>query len=952
MRRVPLEPAVPAESSRYEDLLVNAPIGVYRADRAGKLLDGNPALVRMLGRRSLEELLAENGDSPFSARPRLRFWLRLQSEGEIKGFESEWLRSDGRRVYLREHARAIRGPNREILYYEGTLEDISDRRAAEKQIQKERDFSSAVIDTAASLVLILDTKGRVVRFNQACEALSGFSFHDVVEKPVWASLVAPGDRDRAQEYFQHLLSGHYPGTHESTWMSRDGELRQITWSDSALLDENGAIRNVISMGIDITARKAAEDGLRQSERRYRELFESASDIVFRMGLDGRILSINAAGERLTGYNRNEFHNLSQVLDPDELDSTLKRLTAPINGGAGVRCELRFRAADGTNVYVDLNTTLTYENGEPIEILGIARDIMWRKRAEEFERGRRGILEMAARHEPLPAVMQQLARLVEAQFPQSTCSITVANIIPGGMQTPSRTLQIPIYQALEPEDPEFDRGFRMKWQMPALSREHGQLAVMTVLVSRTELPTPHESDVLASNIRLATLAIEHHLMTDGLQWNAYHDKLTGLGNRELFDARLRAAIANSGSDRRPLAIFFIDLDRFKLVNDTLGHEVGDMLIIAVAQRLAARIGHRGLVARMGADEFMVLIDPVYNREEVDSLARHLLACFETPFEADGQELFVSASVGCSMFPSDGEDSRTLQRNADTAMYRAKGSGRNRFLQFTPAMTAGLARRLKIQNQLHRALERGELQLYYQPQHDLKGDRMIGVEALIRWTSPDLGPVSPSEFIPVAEESGLIVEIGTWVLHEACRQCGQWYEAGHPLKIAVNVSAWQFARPDFVDTVRDALLHSGIPAELLELELTETVLMKEPVESTQELDLLRAMGVQVSIDDFGTGYSSLAYLQRLPIQSLKIDLSFVRAIPDTEEVPPLIRAITALAHGLNIDVLAEGVEQPYQARVLRQAGCDRVQGYLYGRPSPAAELTRLLSTDCRPSRIAAA
>jgi diguanylate cyclase (GGDEF)-like protein len=474
--------------------------------------------------------------------------------------------------------------------------------------------------------------------------------------------------------------------------------------------------------------------------------------------------------------------------------------------------------------------------------------------------------------------------------------------------------------------------------------------MTLLVPGSLAPTPQECDVLGNKVKLATLAIEHHLMSDGIRWNALHDKLTGLANRELFEQRLRAAIGESQDGEKPLAIFFVDLDRFKLVNDTLGHEVGDMLIKAVAQRLSACVDQRGFIARMGADEFMIMVNPMWRREEAESLARELLACFETPFDANGQELFVTASIGSSMYPWDAEDAQTLQRNADTAMYRAKVSGRHRFLQFAPVMIAGLARRLKIQNELHRALDRNELNLFYQPQHDLKDDRMIGVEALIRWTSPTLGPVSPGEFIPVAEESGLIVEIGTWVLHEACRQCRQWFDAGHPVKIAVNVSAWQFARPDFVDTVRGALTRSGIPTELLELELTETVLMQEPGEAARELDRLREMGVLVSIDDFGTGYSSLAYLQRLPIQSLKIDLSFVRAIPESEEVPPLIRAITALARGLNIDVLAEGVEQQYQARVLRRAGCDRVQGYLYGRPLPAAELTKLLSTDCRPSRIA--
>jgi diguanylate cyclase (GGDEF)-like protein/PAS domain S-box-containing protein len=918
----------------------------------GRLLDGNPALARMLGRSSLEDLLSENGSGPFSSGSRARFWQRLAREGEINGYESEWLRSDGGRIYLREHAQAVHGADSAILFYEGALEDISDRRAAEKQIQKERDFSSAVIDTAASLVVILDRQGRIVRFNQACEALTGYSFHDVAEKPIWELLRTPDEQERARLHLQRILAGDYPTTYEASWVSRKGDCHQIAWSDSALMDESGAVHNVISIGIDITGRKATEDALRQSESRYRELFESANDIVFRMALDGQLLSINHAAERLTGFNRNDVSNISQVLDRETLHRTREMLAAKLRGIPETQFEIKVQAADGSFVYVDLNTTLSYQNGEPVEVLGIGRDITWRKRAEESERGRRGILEMTARHEPLSAVMSKLARLVESRFPQSACSIEVTAPSPGGPHPPAEGLQTPVFQHLQPGTSEFDRGFRMKWQFPVVSREHGQLALISLLTPRSEPATPQDCDLMTSKTKLATLVIEHHLLTDGLQWSTQHDKLSGLANREFFDTRLRAAISASVGRRNPLAIFFIDLDRFKLVNDTLGHEVGDMLIKSVGRRLSDRIGERGFVARMGADEFMVMIAPIGSRQEADAMARELLACFEFPFDAAAQELFVSASIGCSMYPSDGEDAQTLQRNADTAMHRAKSSGRNRFLQFTPEMTAGLARRLKIQNELHRALERRELQLFYQPQHDLKYDCMIGVEALLRWTSPALGYVSPGEFIHVAEESGLIVGIGAWVLQEACRQCRRWSDAGYPIKVAVNVSAWQFARPDFVDTVRDALQTTGIPPQLLELELTETVLMQEPIDATAELDRLREIGVLVSIDDFGTGYSSLAYLQRLPIQSLKIDLSFVRSIPDTEEIPPLIRAIAALAHGLNIDVLAEGVEQPYQARVLRRAGCNRVQGYLYGQPAPASEVTRLLSTGCRPSRLAPA
>ena len=904
----------------------------------------------MLGRASLEDFLSENGSSPFSSQARGRFWLRLEKEEEVKGYESEWLRADGTRAYLREHARVVRGPNRETVCYEGTLEDISDRRAAEKQIQAERDFTSAVIDAAGTLVMILDCEGHIVRFNQACESLSGYSLHEVAGWSPWEAFSPPDETDIVRRYYGKVAGGEFPGEHECTWRAKTGALRRIAWSDSALLDSQGGIRNVISMGIDITDRKVAEDALRLSESRYRELFESASDVIFRMSLDGRILEVNAAAECLTGFNRSELHHQAQFLDPEPMALARRRLEEKLNGSPSARFELPVRTANGDYVYLDLQANVSYENGVPVEVLGIGRDITWRKRAEEFERGKRTILEMAARHEPLPAVMLKLTQLLEAEFPRSRCSIEVTPFKPD-CAPPVAPSRLPLYQPLSPASPEFDLGFRMQWQLPVLSSENVPLAVICVLTDRTDAPTAQESDTLANKVKLAALTIEHRHMTEGIQWDAQHDKLTGLANRGLFEQQLQQAISGSQDGRQPLAIFYVDLDRFKLVNDTLGHEVGDSLLKAVAERLSQLAGPRGLVARMGGDEFTVLIDSARSRKEADSVARELLRCFETPFDAGGQELFVSASIGCSMYPWDGEDVQTLRRNADTAMYRAKGSGRNRFLQFAPVMIAGLERRLKIQNELHRALERGELSLFYQPQHDLKNDRMIGVEALLRWTSRDLGPVSPGEFIPVAEESGLIVEIGTWVLNEACRQSRRWWDGGHPLRVAVNVSAWQFARPEFIETVQTALRESGIPPDLLELELTETVLMRESGEARADLERLRRMGVQVSIDDFGTGYSSLAYLQHLPIQSLKIDLSFVKSITDNEEIPPLVRAIIALSRGLNIDVIAEGVERPYQARVLRRAGCDKVQGYLYGRPVPPEAVTALLSTDCRPSVIAA-
>jgi diguanylate cyclase (GGDEF)-like protein/PAS domain S-box-containing protein len=946
MRRATVEvSSAPEHCGQFEDLLANGPVGLYRVSTSGELLMGNPALARMLGFKSLEELMAERDAGPFSDASRLRVWQRLENELEIDHYESEWTTPSGRQVYLREHARAVMNGTGEVVCYEGALEDISDRRMAERQLQAERDFSSAVIDTAGSMVLILDPRGRVLRFNKACETVFGYALHDIAGFHFWDVFVPEEGYSAARESFRRVATGEFPRRHEGNWRTKSGQLRLIEWSDSAIVDIRGQIRFVISTGIDLTERKIAEDALVESESRYRELFETASDIVFRAGLDLEILSVNQAAEEITGYNRSDIRYLSEVLDPQVAEMAREKVRAQIEGRKETRFEIPVRHADGGTVLLDLSCTVRYENGMPVELLGIGRDISWRKRAEEFERGRRQILEMAARQEPLDAVMLKLAELLEAQFPKARCAVQLGSpltVCAGhGRLSPGS----PCYCELPAEDAEYRNGFRARWRLPVIAADERVLAQFTLLLPRTESPTPLESDVLATAVKLAALTIEHRLMTERIQWAAQHDRLTGLPNRHLFEEKLRRAIARHKRDHRRLGVFVVDLDRFKLINDTLGHAVGDVLLKSVGARLSETIDGRGVVARMSADEFIILVRDL---EDAPALAKELLGCFDTAFKADGHELFAGASIGCSVYPDDGEDVQTLRKHADLAMYGAKASGRHRFLRFSPSMTTGMERRLSIQNGLHRALERNEFCIHYQPQYDLKDNRMIGVEALLRWTSPDLDMVSPSEFIVVAEETGMIMPIGAWVLREACRQGKIWQVAGYPVKVAVNVSALQFARAGFVETVEQALSDTGLPAHLLELELTETVVIQKPEEVREDLMRLRELGVLVAIDDFGMGYSSLSYLPNLPIQSLKIDRSFVQTISKAGEVPPLIRAITALARGLNMRVLAEGVEEDYQARVLRKAGCDLVQGYLYGGPAPVDEVTRLLARGCRASQ----
>jgi diguanylate cyclase (GGDEF)-like protein len=410
-------------------------------------------------------------------------------------------------------------------------------------------------------------------------------------------------------------------------------------------------------------------------------------------------------------------------------------------------------------------------------------------------------------------------------------------------------------------------------------------------------------------------------------------LTGLPNRRCFETQLGQCIAFANQTGAGLAVFYFDLDGFKLINDTLGHGVGDAVLKLLARRIEAGVRKGDTLARMGGDEFTLIAPGIDSPESARILADKLFACLFESFVVDGHELLLTASLGISMFPADGRDGVTLLQNADAAMYEGKRQGRNRRQFFNPAINVTVRERLELENCLRRALGRGELALHYQPEISLVSGEILRYEALLRWNSPSLGTVPPVKFIPIAEETGLIVPIGTWVLEEACRHAGRLFDSGSAAGVAVNVSSVQFSRPDFIDTVRAALETTGLAPSLLELELTESVVMKGPEDVAEKVAWLRHIGVSISIDDFGTGYSSLSYLQTLRVDNLKIDRSFIGNIPADAHALSLTQALVSLAHGLGMQVVVEGVETWQQLDAVKKMGCDLAQGYFIGRPAPA-------------------
>jgi len=446
--------------------------------------------------------------------------------------------------------------------------------------------------------------------------------------------------------------------------------------------------------------------------------------------------------------------------------------------------------------------------------------------------------------------------------------------------------------------------------------------------------------------------ERKLAEEQIAFLAYHDNLTALPNNRLFKDRLEHAISQAGRKGKILAVMYLDLDRFKLINDTMGHSAGDELLKVTSQRLIEAVRKNdsvavnsselsASVARLGGDEFTILLEDVKSIQAIAHIAGRVIESVSLPMMLERQEVHISTSIGIAMYPADGEKAEDILQYADTAMYHAKGQGRNNFQFYTESMNKSSVELLALENNLHKAVEQEELSLYYQPQVSTITGELVGMEALIRWNHPENGFISPGVFIPVAEETGMINRIGKWVIKEACEQGVRWIKAGYKLlKISVNLSARQLKDENLPKLIEDIMIETGMPGNMLGIELTESAIITDPDIALARLQEIKKLGVSLSLDDFGTGYSSLSYLKRFPIDTLKIDQAFVRDVKTDLEDAALIKAIIAMAHGLGMDVIAEGVEVQEQLEFLSVHGCDSIQGYLFSRPLPAAEMELML------------
>ena len=475
-----------------------------------------------------------------------------------------------------------------------------------------------------------------------------------------------------------------------------------------------------------------------------------------------------------------------------------------------------------------------------------------------------------------------------------------------------------------------------------------VGVMIFLSAEAGTFTPEFVELLQRLADNVSYALENFDRADAknkaderIEYLASHDSLTDLPNRELFNSLLRRAIETARRHQRRLAVLFIDLDRFKVINDSLGHDAGDMLLVQVARRLRGVLRSSDVVARLGGDEFVVILEECAETDDVENIAANLLSVLSQPMELGGHECHTTASIGIAMYPQNGGDALSLTKNADMAMYLAKEDGKNGFRFFSKEARAQSIEHLELETALRRALERDQLSLHYQPKVDVASGQITGVEALLRWAHPEFGMVPPLQFIPLAEETGLIVPVGRWVLKEACAQNMAWQRRGlRPVSVAVNLSPRQFIDEQLLQDIDEALAGSGMSPVLLQLEVTESMVMRNVSRAVRVLDAIRSRGIRLAIDDFGTGYSSMSLMKQFPIDTIKIDRSFVRDLPEDTEDRAITQAIIGMGKALGMTVIAEGVETAEQQAFLRSHGCDEMQGFLFSKPLPSRHMAELL------------
>lgn len=867
-----------------------------------------------------------------------------------------------------------RSESGEISGAYGVFENVTPERSAQQRIAQTslelaqvRTHFQMLFEHNPSVVIALDTEQRITDVNPAGVRISGFPRDRLVGSPV-SDFIPPSQRDRLRTFLSQALRGETL-TFSVDAYAADGRVIQYEATTLPILS-NAAIVGVYGLLENVTERMRAErtvaaqrEEILDLEHDFRSLFERNPEGIALLSTDGVVLDVNKAVLQAGGRSREEVvgSNFRAFLQGPNLERGWTFFRRALDGES-VRFEISSTRADGSDLPMDVTLFPKYAQGLVVGVYCLLQDIAERKDAHRR-------LEMQAQRIRDLYLLATTPEYSEAQVMtalQTGCRLLgmESGAIVDTTEEPRVDLRHDSLELFSGDDSRvLELAASFLSRRDAVASEvadealnggcpswigsrltvGGTLHGALLFFSNTRRDQDFEEidhDTLALMAALVGSALERRRTRTHLRTLAYYDSLTGLPNRLFFQERLRDSLLDSKGHSRSLAVLFFDLDRFKDINDTLGHAMGDRFLQMVARRLKHAVGESGVVARMGGDEFIVLAHECENAHQASALAERLLRAIEEPYRLEGYEQFITSSAGVALYPDSGRDDQALIKNADIAMYRAKDSGGNRYFVYEESLEAPLQTRLAQEKAIRRGIDRGQFVLHYQPIVDVASDRIVGVEALVRWNDPRRGLIFPDEFIPSAEASGLIVQLGEWIIRSAAAQMREWHERLGPLTLAVNISARQFHQPDLCDRLLELLQASGLRPGALELEITESMALSDVAHAIETLQQLKRIGVRMAVDDFGTGHSSLSYLRRFDIDQIKIDRSFVAGIGTQRSDETIVKAIIAMGQSLGLITVAEGVETREQYEFLRAHGCNRVQGYLFARPLEAAALEALV------------